>query len=263
MAKKVLFFDVDGTLVNEKNEIPESALKAIAKTRELGNLVFINSGRCYGMMREIEKMIEVDGLLCGCGTEIIYEGKSLYANKLPRELREKIAHCADKYNVDVIAEGHRGCVYSIEPSESRMEAVRETAELIDILGARLHEDLTGDFDMDKFCIQVDEQSDIKGFYDEFEKDFDIIDRHDGFYECVPNGHSKGTAVEWVLKEFGISKEDAYCFGDSTNDLTMFQSGVNAVAMGVHSPELEKYACFITKNLEDDGVEYAMKHFNLC
>ena len=39
MAKKVLFFDVDGTLVNEKNEIPESALKAIAKTRELGNLV--------------------------------------------------------------------------------------------------------------------------------------------------------------------------------------------------------------------------------
>jgi len=262
MARKVLFFDVDGTLVDEKNEIPESALKAIAKTRELGNLVFINSGRCYGMMKKIEEDIKVDGLLCGCGTEIIYEGKTLYSNSLPVELKKKIASCADKYNVEVIAEGHRGCVYSLEPSESRMEAVRQTAELIDIIGARLHEELTPDFDMDKFCIQADELSDIEGFYREFEDDFDIIDRHDGFYECVPHGHSKGTAVDWVLKEFGIDKSDAYCFGDSTNDLTMFQSGVNAVAMGVHSAELEEYACFITKNLEDDGVEYAMKHFGL-
>ena len=46
MAIKALFFDVDGTLVDDKTkEIPPSAVSAIKKAKEKGHKVFINSGR--------------------------------------------------------------------------------------------------------------------------------------------------------------------------------------------------------------------------
>ena len=43
---KALFFDIDGTLLSEiTKEIPQSALDALKKTAEKGNLTFINTGR--------------------------------------------------------------------------------------------------------------------------------------------------------------------------------------------------------------------------
>lgn len=40
-------------------------------------------------------------------------------------------------------------------------------------------------------------------------DFDVIDRGNGFYECVPLGHSKATIIEMVLKKYGIAKNEKY------------------------------------------------------
>ncbi len=41
---KALFFDIDGTLLSEiTKEIPQSALDALKKTAEKGNLTFINT----------------------------------------------------------------------------------------------------------------------------------------------------------------------------------------------------------------------------
>ena len=46
---KALFFDIDGTLLSEiTKEIPQSALDALKKTAEKGNLTFINKiGRAH------------------------------------------------------------------------------------------------------------------------------------------------------------------------------------------------------------------------
>lgn len=46
MSRKMLFFDIDGTLVAEGTHyLPQSAVNAIRKARENGHLVFINTGR--------------------------------------------------------------------------------------------------------------------------------------------------------------------------------------------------------------------------
>ena len=38
---KLIFLDVDGTLVDYHNRIPESAVKAIRQAREKGHLVYV------------------------------------------------------------------------------------------------------------------------------------------------------------------------------------------------------------------------------
>ena len=90
----------------------------------------------------------------------------------------------------------------------------------------------------------------------------MIDRGDDFYECVPLGHSKATAIEMVLERSGIGLDDAWVFGDSSNDLDMFLCVRNSVLMGKHDKVLEPYAAFVTRDVEEDGIEYAMKNLGL-
>ena len=66
----------------------------------------------------------------------------------------------------------------------------------------------------------------------------------------------------MRKDFGIGLEDAYVFGDSANDLDMFRHVPNAVLMGKHDDVLKPYATFVTKEVEDDGIEYALKSLGL-
>lgn len=66
MNKAALFFDVDGTLIDEQTKIvPESTLRALKQARENGHLVFINTGRTSCNTLDSMKHIPVDGYVCG------------------------------------------------------------------------------------------------------------------------------------------------------------------------------------------------------
>ena len=73
MNEKILFFDIDGTLLGRNEYLPESAVEAIKKTRAKGNLCFICSGRSKAMLPK--KLLDVgfDGIICGGGTYISFE----------------------------------------------------------------------------------------------------------------------------------------------------------------------------------------------
>ena len=76
--KKIAFFDIDGTLTSELDgSIPESAVYAIRKSRENGNLMFINTGRCFQNVEERFRNIGFDGYICGCGTNIYCGGRDV------------------------------------------------------------------------------------------------------------------------------------------------------------------------------------------
>lgn len=260
VSKKVLFFDVDGTLLSEiTRTVPESAVRALYEARKNGHLVFINSGRTYSQLGKIKELVEVDGYLCGCGTYAKVGGEVLYSHQIPHERGIQIKKDIVKYNLDGILEAAGGCY--VQKKESRFAEVRRISKSLDfaIRDYGWDEDC---YDFDKFCVLTDEESDGDGFFRTLEADFDVIDRGSDFFECVPQGHSKGTIMDVVLKRYGLTLQDAYVFGDSMNDLSMFQFAENAVLMGRHDKGLEPYASFVTKTVEEDGIEFAMKELGI-
>lgn len=260
--RKALFFDIDGTLFSEVNRnVPESAKEAIAQARKNGHLVFINSGRTDCLIGSIKELIQVDGYCCGCGTRIVAGEEVLYSATIPHETGIKIKKMILKYGLDGILEGTESCYFN--KTESRIAKVRTMKENVAREGNCSSYSWDDDcYDFDKFCVMEDEQSDMKGFARELGLDFEIINRGGGFYECVPTGHSKATAIEAVIEHYGVELADTYVFGDSTNDLSMFEYAKNCIVMGHHSVELEPYATFYTKNVEDNGVAYAMKKLGI-
>lgn len=95
--RKLVFFDIDGTLVDgPTHQIPQSAVEAIRKLRENGHLAFINTGRTLVSIEPRIREIGFDGLVCGCGTHIYYEGETLFSHSILHEnVRKSYMSCAD------------------------------------------------------------------------------------------------------------------------------------------------------------------------
>lgn len=262
MERAALFFDIDGTILsNETHRIPKSALDALEKASQNGHLLFINTGRTIkALPREINEF-RFDGFLCGCGSYLVFRDEVLLESHIGiqrgLELIRKMYAC----NLDGVMEGTDD-VYFPE-KKSRFDQLEQARRHFGELGLGKREYVeNGSFQYDKLFIYADETSDKEAFFKFIEKDMEAIDRGGNTYEVVQKGYSKATACDFILKKFHMKKEQAYVFGDSLNDLSMFQYAEHTIAMGNHAKGLEPYTEFVTKNVEEDGIAYALKHYGL-
>lgn len=259
--RKALFFDIDGTILSEKtNTIPESTKRAIRIAREEGCLTFINTGRTRACVPSSVKEVGFDGILCGCGTEIVYHGTSLMHEGMSKEFCIQVARAVKEANVAATLEGE--VFYFVVPDRPVFDSIRDG-------GVLNNGEMTLIFDwepeetfFDKLVFWVDEESRGDIIFDLVRDKMDVIERGNGFYELVPKGFSKAKAIQTVQEMFHIDLEDTYVFGDSSNDLPMFEYSPNAIAMGEHDPVLDPYTSYVTDTVENDGIEKAMKALKL-
>ncbi|MBS6194929.1 MAG: HAD family phosphatase [Clostridiales bacterium] len=262
MSKKALFFDIDGTLLSEvTGQVPESAIESLKKAHKQGHLTFINTGRTICSIPAELKSLPFSGFICGCGTYITYGDEVIFSRSIPHERGREIIRTIQECNGDMVLEGQEDCYFSLR--RSRFDALEMTRRYFEPMGLGIETYVENDnFDFDKFVIYVDDKTDQKTLFSRLEKDLSIMDRKNGFYELVPKEYSKASAIGYVLDYFSVDLDDAYVFGDSSNDLSMFAYVPHAVAMGNHDEVLDPYTEFVTKTVEDDGIAYAMKHYGI-
>lgn len=262
MDKKALFYDIDGTLLSDvTGEVPVSAMEALRAAQEKGHLTFINTGRTICSLPPELKEMPFSGFACGCGTYISYGDEVLLARSIPHRRGREIIRVIQECNASPILEGQEDCYFSSRMS--RFEPVENTRRYFKGMGIGIETYIEKDnFDYDKLVFYVDGQTDRERLFENMSRDMDIMDRKNGFYELAPKGYSKASAIEFILGHFGLSIEDAYVFGDSSNDLSMFQYVPHAIAMEVHDPVLDPYTEFVTKTVEEDGIAFAMEHYGI-
>lgn len=261
MNSKLLFFDIDGTLAAEPSGIvPESTGRAISRARENGHQVFVNTGRTFcSISREIFNM-NFDGYVCGCGTHIYYKGKKLLESAIPHDLCVKVVEFLRRRSVPVFYEADKAVFFDqTYPNPWTQEAMgmfgtrgRDIGDLLE------DETLT----YDKFLVflkGVEQAEEISKFLEEF---FYCISRGDGVWEVTQKGYTKATGIDFMCRYLNADKEDCFAIGDSENDLDMMRAVPNSIAMGNAKEEILPYCSFVTKNLEDDGIEYALRHFGM-
>jgi len=200
----IIFFDIDGTLMteDERSFIPESTVSAIAETRKNGNLTFINSGRTLFNISSRVRELGFDGYICGCGTYIEYNGEVVFESTLEQSFCRKIAEILRKCRITPVYEHKDG--YFFDDKAIMTDGLRYFMDVfvdsgIDVSG-RVEDK---NFCFDKFVVWVNEKTDIEMFRNEISPYFSIIDRGNGFYENVPLGYSKATAIDIILKKLNI------------------------------------------------------------
>ena len=78
----------------------------------------------------------------------------------------------------------------------------------------------------------------------------------------PHNVNKGNGVIRVLKALKISKEFAMAIGDDDADVAMFENVKIGITLENGTDYAKQHATFVTKAIDNSGVAYALKHFNI-
>lgn len=261
MNSKMIFFDVDGTILSHRtNQISKSTKEAIRKARANGNLAFINTGRTFAELDDTIKNVGFDGYVCGCGTYISYHDNILFNTSLPSDVCREIINDLRQYNLEAVLEGSNTIYYDINSQNKKIK------KLQDIQKNGYHFNvLTWDEPeviFDKFCIWSSDKDAMKKFRDKYDDLFDFIDREEHFFEIIPKGYTKATGIKYLETHLDIAHENTYALGDSSNDITMLDYVKHSIGMGNSEPVIMKLASFITKDVDQGGVSHALEYFNM-
>ena len=83
MGIKAIFFDIDGTLWDDKFQIPDSTKEAFKLLKRNGHLTFICTGRTRSYIQD-ERLLSLgfDGIVAGCGTYIEKDKEIIFYKKI-------------------------------------------------------------------------------------------------------------------------------------------------------------------------------------
>ena len=260
--KKIAFFDIDGTLTSEiDGSVPASAKEAIKKARDNGNLMFINTGRCYQNVEPRFREIGFDGFICGCGTNIYADGKELFHQTVSHDITLEILNIARETNVDLLFESKKEVAFDLSRPLIHPSAVRQHQAFVN-RDYQMPTDFTPfDFCCDKFVIWYQTEDQLTEFRKVSDAHFTCIDRGGTFREFVPHGFSKATGIQYLLDYYHLDKSNAYAFGDSNNDLPMLNYVPNSIAMGNSDPKsLFNEVSYVTGKASEDGIKQALEYF---
>lgn len=254
---KLIFFDIDGTLLPlGSDSIPESAGEAIRQARANGHICIVNTGRTKAMVgEELSSQAEFDGYLYGCGTMAYYHDEMLFHNTFTLEQSKQIMEGLKRHRIDAILEGSQDD-YVQHYDRMYTDFFRNYVSQFRTFHFDSYDVALGKYD--KLYAHVNRPEDIKGFYEEFCEELDFIDRERGFYEILPKGCSKASAIRHMAKLLQIPMEDTVAIGDSNNDLSMLKCVGTSIAMGNSTQNILDMADYITTDVDKDGIWNALE-----
>ena len=259
----LLFFDIDGTLItlDEQHIMPESTKEALKKAKENGHKIFINTGRVKTAIDKHLLNFGFDGLVCGCGTYIEYEGKELLHKSFSKEQCRQYAKLLKDFGYQTVfeekdrifMEGEHGpgsfmeYIYSYfsKNSDYPIESPEHEA-----------------FVFDKFTTVQQENSNRAAFEQAFGEEFTMIPHTKEVLEMVPKGYSKATGIRFLEEYLKEAHEECYEFGDSVNDMEMLKYVPHSIAMGNSMQLVFEVAEYTTKAITEDGIWNALSHYGL-
>ncbi len=258
--RKLLFFDIDGTIWYRDDEIPESTALSIRKLRENGHLTFLCSGRSRCRIQNQNLLnLGFDGIISGCGTMIEYRGKVIFCKELEKSFVEKTITTVRNYGFRPLLEGKEYMYMDDEEFANDGFGMLLKKELGKKLLSIKEE--WGKWEICKLsCITESDKK--EECFSLLEDDYEIMAHNPGVAEFVPKGFNKGTGIAKVCELLGADLKDTFAFGDSRNDLEMLEAAGVAVVMGNGSKEAKEAADYVTTDLDEDGIWNACKHFGL-
>ncbi len=263
---RILFIDVDGTLVDYHNRLPDSAVAAIRAARGAGHRVYLCTGRSRAEMPDELWDIGIDGMVGGNGNYVEDAGQVVLHQTLTGQECRAIVDWLHGRGLEFYLETNDRLFASehfdeIATPVMALYSARKGAPVPETAGAGFHGMVFGGGlyrdDVNKVSYVLSSYDDHLAARDSFPglqhgtwggRDAEAL-----FGDIGPSGITKAHAVDALLAHLRADHADTIAFGDATVDIPMFQACAVGVAMGNASDDVKNVATLITEDVEDDGL----------
>lgn len=270
METRILFTDLDGTLLDDQKNITPGNRAAIRQALSLGHKIVIATGRPLAGARIQARRI---GLIAdGCyaitfnGAQIcdMYRDETLFSQPLSAALVKPLFQAAYQAGIHIQTYSSTHIL-----TEHDTEALHEYAAL-NQLPYHIVDDITSALEGDPhkliaispngherlLAFQRDVLSRYSGILDSFFS-------NDDFLEIVSAGTSKGEAVKWLCRYLSIPIENSVAAGDAQNDISMLEAAHVGAVMCNAFPGITEHGSYVTKaDNNHDGVAEIIHRFIL-
>jgi Cof subfamily protein (haloacid dehalogenase superfamily) len=259
--------DIDGTLVTRTKEIPIANRESIAAFREQGGYFTLATGRSYLEAKRFIRELRLDLPVILCNGGVLYEPatKELTAvASLNRELLfrllKELKRWKGEINTFVYALER---IYATTISPSLQQALEQyndefPLEMIPTFNALPHTPVI------KVVVVAEPHTMAKlhTWSTTWKAPIETVQSSENFFEILPQGISKGNAMEQIAKRYRIHTHQCAVIGDHMNDLSMVKkAGLSAAVANAH-PHLLHAAQHVVPSNDEAGVSHFLDHYVL-
>lgn len=255
--KRIIFLDLDGTLLTTDKQILEESKEAIKRAKEANIEVAICSGRQLNSVKRYkDDACSGRYIICANGAEIIdvENNNVLSVIEIPEEVvyylyeivkrEEAVIRVDTKYGRYISDIGY-GLLEELSLDKLDRNIVDENILQISI-GA------TEESKIDRI---IEEVKKVPGIKVENKFCVDLYKEKEPLWiiNIINNAASKGNAINGLCRFLKINIEDAVCFGDDLNDISMFNTVGYPIAMGNAHEVIKEKAKEIIGNNDEPSI----------
>lgn len=272
---KIIFIDVDGTLVDYENNIPASAVAGIRRARKNGHKVYISTGRSKAEVYDNIWDIGLDGMIGGNGSYVEDGGKVVMHQLITPDQCKHIVDWLHGRGLEFYLESNNGLFASEHFETGALEAIQRYSERKGKSSNIMVRDVFPDmiFDGDLYRDDLNKVSYVLSSYQDYlDACEEFPDLQNGtwggagetalFGDIGVQNISKAHAIQKLLDYLHADVEDTIAFGDAKIDIPMFEYCNYSVCMGSGGAEAKEAADYVTDDVTRDGLYKAFQYLKL-
>lgn len=256
MAYRIVFFDIDGTLLDDDKQIPEDAIDAVHKLKASGIEPVIATGRAPYFFQPIAEKLGIDSWVSLNGAYVVYRGEEVYERTIPIADLERLVGLAAHNGHPLVFQGK----HKFYASEEGHSAIFDSVESLRVR----HPEVNPDFWRTESVYQafLHCQSHEEHLYPGELPNLRFVRWHPYAMDVLTSTGSKADGIAALLKLLGLKKEEAVAFGDGLNDKEMLELVGLGIAMGNSHEQLLPFADHVTTRVEEGGVRNGLVYAGL-
>lgn len=259
MQYKIIFSDIDGTLLDSRRELSETTIEAIKALKEKLPIVLI-SARMPAAMRHLQKDLDIQNqpIIAYNGGLVLVGEEAISSTEISLELLEELHH----FNQDInchLSLYHKDEWYVPQQDKWAEREENNTKVKPDLLSnseviQKWKKEEKGAHKIMAMGTEA-EIDQIRDFLQEkFPGELHLYRSKPTYLEIAPKSISKFTAIQLLLKEhFNCTTEDCIAFGDNYNDVEM----IKGVGMGIAVANAREEVLEVANQVTEAGVEHGV------
>lgn len=286
---KLVAIDLDGTLLNSYGEVSTKTKESIKKAVEKGVEVVLASGRPISSVEDLANDLSANHYLISGNGAIVYDmhkKEIVYDNFLKKDQVLQIIQICEEnsiyYNIytenEVLTKSlNYNTLFYHSENTHKQEEKRTNINIVDDVYGYVQK--TEDDHFLKITVCDESRVVFNNILKKLElvPNIDVLDVSHMSKKIIRNGTDevlveycyteitnqnvhKWSAMEFIIKDMGITPEEVIAIGDNVNDKEMIEGAGLGVAMGNATDQIKEIANITVSTNNEDGVSEVFENY---